>query len=177
MGNVINKGWRYSTPADAIGNPEDDPVVDPLLPASLISLLKGLILIGPPVAGVTGQYAEQASARKTLAGTAIDILNILPLQPGDWDVQTFSYVYAVGKNITVDKLEVELTNVPGGVPGTVGRSQWVSGIAVKNTEFYTTPPLSARFMLFAPTSIYTMLSYSLTTDFDVINFMRARRWA
>ena len=48
MANVINKGWRFSTPADAFGNPEDEPANDITAPQTYISLLKSI------AAGSTG---------------------------------------------------------------------------------------------------------------------------
>jgi hypothetical protein len=46
MANVINKGWKYGTPAEAIGSPEDEPATDVESQQSLISLLKAILQTG-----------------------------------------------------------------------------------------------------------------------------------
>lgn len=49
MANVINKGWKYDTPAEAMGSPEDDPATD-VEYQSVISLLKAILQNGSVVA-------------------------------------------------------------------------------------------------------------------------------
>lgn len=46
MSNVINKGWEYSRPDLAIGDPNDEPATDVDSPQSLISLLKAILETG-----------------------------------------------------------------------------------------------------------------------------------
>jgi len=48
MANVINKAFNYSTPDDAIGNPEDEPATNVTDGQTLISLLKALLLNTSP---------------------------------------------------------------------------------------------------------------------------------
>jgi hypothetical protein len=59
MANVINKGWRFSTPADAFGNPEDEPANDITAPQTYISLLKAIAVnatgTGPQIPPVVTQ--------------------------------------------------------------------------------------------------------------------------
>lgn len=54
MSNVINKGWIYSRPDQAIGSPEDEPATDVNAPQSLISLLKAILLNGSVTAMTLG---------------------------------------------------------------------------------------------------------------------------
>lgn len=75
--SVINKGWRFSTPADAFGNPEDEPATDITAPQTYISLLKAIAVnatgagpqtppvttVGPVDATMLAAFTDSTGAR------------------------------------------------------------------------------------------------------------------
>jgi hypothetical protein len=69
--SVINKGWRFSTPADAFGNPEDEPATDITAPQTYISLLKAIAVnatgTGPQVPPVVTQGPVDATMLSAFA--------------------------------------------------------------------------------------------------------------
>lgn len=56
MANVINKGFAYSRPDLAIGDPNDEPATDVDSPQSLISLLKAILQSGSLAPALLVQY-------------------------------------------------------------------------------------------------------------------------
>lgn len=130
MANVINKGWRFSTPADAFGNPEDEPANDITAPQTYISLLKAITInatgTGPQIPPVVTQgpvdstmlaaFTDSTGMRiqgvrlgvgLNMSGGVLSVLSV-PNQTvlGSMALQDESNVNIAGGSIKIDNLEM-----------------------------------------------------------------------
>src|SRR5262245_14316997 len=103
MANVVNKAFRYGTPADSIGNPEDEPADDVNDPQTVISLLKKLILVGSlEAAAALGHRVALLEQQMEALTERVDILEQEAASDDTWQT---------GVDQTLGSLDTRLDNI------------------------------------------------------------------
>jgi len=102
MGNVINAGFKYSTPDKAIGNPEDEPADLVTDPQTVISLLKKLILVGSlEAAAALGHRVDLLEQQMVALTERVDALESEAASDDIWQTNTTDAISQLNTRITV----------------------------------------------------------------------------